>query len=179
MSIIVPPCKLSVVLDLDETLVHASLVRPPTYDVELPLAYGGHPVVVYVQKRPGADEFFHTVCREFDVFVYTASVIEYAAPVVKSLLPCFPRERILTREHCSLVNGIIVKDLRLFGRDLSRIVLVDNSPQSFILQPGNGVGVSSWTGDRDDVALLADVLPFLRLCAVAPDVRTVVSQFLQ
>jgi RNA polymerase II subunit A small phosphatase-like protein len=174
-----PACKLSVVLDLDETLVHASFARPPTYDLELHLACGGQLVVIYIQKRPGADEFFHTVCREFDVFVYTASLIDYAAPVVKALLPCFPRERILTREHCSLVNGLIVKDLTLFARDLARIVLVDNSPQSFLPQPENGVLVSSWTGDSDDVALLADLLPFLRFCATAPDVRAIVSQFIR
>jgi RNA polymerase II subunit A small phosphatase-like protein len=170
--------KLSVVLDLDETLVHATLARPAACDLELRICYGDRPVMIYVQKRPGVDTFFRSVCCEFDVFVFTASLLEYAAPVVQAILPCFPRERILTRAQCSLVNGVIVKDLRIFRRDLARVLLVDNTPQSFALQPANGVLVSTWVGDDSDTVLLGELLPFLRFCATVPDVRTAVSQFL-
>jgi RNA polymerase II subunit A small phosphatase-like protein len=171
--------KLSVVLDLDETLVHATLARPAVYDLELTVCYGDRPVVIYVQKRPYVDRFFHAVCREFDVFVFTASLLEYAAPVVQAILPCFPRERILTRAQCTFINGAIVKDLRIIRKDLARVLLVDNTPQSFALQPANGVLASTWAGDYSDMFLLGALLPFLRFCAAVPDVRSALSQFVQ
>jgi Dullard-like phosphatase family protein len=168
--------KLSVVLDLDETLVHGSLSCPEWYDFEFSVDFGPSPVRVYVQERPGAREFLRSVAREFEVFIFTASRIEYAVPVVQHLLPCFPVERILTRPHCRFLNGFLVKDLTVFQRDLSRVVLVDNLRESFMLQPSNGVQISTWVGDRNDETLLSEVLPFLRLCSVVYDVRDLLGR---
>lgn len=167
--------KVSLVLDLDETLIHASLEEPEWYDFTIDAQHDEGMTRVYVQKRPGVDEFIRRVAYEFDCFIYTASVAEYAVPVVQAILPCFPAERVITRPYCRIVNGLIVKDLTIFQRDLARMILVDNSPQSFLLQRENGILVSTWIGDRSDDLLLQKLLPFLRFCATVPDVRTILS----
>lgn len=166
--------KVSLVLDLDETLVHSSLERPDTYDFEIVVRYNEQDTTVYVQKRPGVDQFIRTVAWEFDVFIFTASSPEYAVPVVKHILPCFPAERVITRNYCRLVDGLIVKDLSIFQRDLARMILVDNCSDSFSLQKENGILVSSFVGDYSDDLLMTRLLPFLRACALEPDVRSAI-----
>jgi Dullard-like phosphatase family protein len=168
--------KLSVVLDLDETLVHGSLTCPEWYDFEICVELGPTPVTVYIQERPGARCFLRAVAREFDLFIFTASRMEYAVPVVQHLFPGFPAERVLTRPHCRFLNGLLVKDLRIFERDLSRVVIVDNLRESFMLQPENGVHISTWVGDRSDETLLTEVLPFLRQCGLVYDVRALLGR---
>jgi len=72
--------------------------------------------------------------------IYTASLKEYADPVVNWLdrgQKLF-RKR-LFRNACIEKNGMYLKDLSLVDPDLSRVCLVDNSPISFVIHPGKTI----------------------------------------
>lgn len=56
----------------------------------------------------------------------------------------------LYRDHTKLVDGIYVKDLSQLNRDLSKTVVLDINPESFKLQPENGLQLKPWKGERDD-----------------------------
>lgn len=44
-----------------------------------------------------------------------------------------------------------VKDLRVLGnRDLSKVVLIDNAPHSYLFQKNNGVPIVSFYDDTED-----------------------------
>lgn len=56
----------------------------------------------------------------------------------------------LYRHHTVRVNGEYIKDLSRIGRDVQKMIIIDNLEQNFRLQKMNGIHIRSWYGDRND-----------------------------
>jgi len=175
--------KLTVVLDLDETLVHSKLprglqdLRQEEERKEETEPYNDYfEVVVFsetfrVHKRPGLDEFLEEASKHYELVCFTAGIQEYA----EVLMDCIDPERKyfrhrLFRQHCVQIGGSYVKDLRVVNRKMERVVLVDNNAFSFLLQLGNGIPVSSFMDDANDTALFV-LQEFLQTIREHDDVR--------
>ena len=81
----------------------------------------------------------------------------------------------LYRESCLAVEGNFLKDLTVLDRDLSKTVLVDNSPHAFGYQIDNGIPIESWFDDPTDTELLK-LERFMRSLQGKDDVRDVVRK---
>ncbi|KAI8872485.1 NIF-domain-containing protein [Ramicandelaber brevisporus] len=152
--------KMCLVLDLDETLVHSSFKPTENPDFTVPVELDGIIHTVYVQKRPGVDQFLLDVAQHFEVVIFTASIPKYADPVLDILDPHRVIRHRLFRDSCSIHYGNYVKDLNRLGRSLRRIIILDNSPASYYLHPNNAVPVTTWFHDMHDTELM-DLVPFL------------------
>ena len=66
----------------------------------------------------------------------------------------------LYRQHSAQKGNFFLKDLSKLGRDLSKVIIVDNVAENFSLQPHNGIFIKSWFDDPADNAL-NELLPIL------------------
>ncbi|CAI7888039.1 unnamed protein product [Closterium sp. NIES-53] len=178
---ILPPRKadappVTLVLDLDETLVHSTMDFCPFSDFNFPVLLNSHTHMVHVRKRPHVETFLQKVAELFEVVVFTASQGIYADKLLDIMDPKteLVRHRIF-RESCVYIEGNYVKDLSVLGRDLSKVVIVDNSPQAFGLQVDNGIPIESWFDDDKDCELQL-LLPFLETLARVDDVRPHITE---
>nr|DAD28027.1 TPA_asm: hypothetical protein HUJ06_029495 [Nelumbo nucifera] len=166
--------KLTVVLDLDETLVCAY----ETFSL---------PAIVRNQAIEAGLKWFELECVSSDKEsdgkpkVNHVTVFErpgYARPLVDRIdvekrfsLRLYRPSTISTeyREH--------VKDLSCLSKDLCRIVIVDNNPFSFLLQPLNGIPCIPFSaGQPYDEQLLEVLLPLLKHLSLQKDVRPVLYE---
>ena len=66
--------KKTLVLDLDETLVHSTFQPTQNCQYIIPVEIEGNVYNVYVYRRPGACEFIQHMSQFYEVIIYTASL---------------------------------------------------------------------------------------------------------
>lgn len=80
-----PP--ITLVLDLDETLVHCTVEDVPDADLTFPVLFHGINYQVNVRIRPFLQEFFKRIHGHFEVVVFTASQRVYANELLDRIDP--------------------------------------------------------------------------------------------
>ena len=147
----------TLILDLDETLVHCDEDITQPYDLLVPIKFtGGDVVQCGVSIRPFAKEFLKNMSLFFEIVIFTASHSCYANKILGLLDP--DNKYIvyrLFRESCiETEEGIYIKDLRIFAnRKLDELIIVDNAFFSYGFQIDNGVPIVPFMTDKGDTQL--------------------------
>ena len=136
--------KYTLVLDLDETLVH----------------YIEEKDRHYVQVRPFAEYFISEMGKFFEIVIFTSAEEEYANIVLEEIDKNKVIAYKLFRRHVEYIDGYCLKDLNKIGRDLSKVCIIDNDKNNFKLQNDNGIEIKEFLGEQDDneLDLLGDLL---------------------
>ena len=167
--------KKSLVLDLDETLLH-SQIQKPSSESDYKLKLNKESGEIYINFRPGVKDFIRKMNKFYELIIFTASKPEYANPIINLIDERKLCSHKLFRDHCSLFNKQLIKDLTKLGRDLKDIIIVDNTPSVFSLNKENGIPIPSWFEDKRDRELY-NLMPILEFLSVVPDVREFIPKF--
>lgn len=134
--------KITLVLDLDETLVYAR--EGPLY------------------ARPGLDEFFKACAERCEVVVWTAGLRAYAQAIIRNI------DKYNVVQHCVYRHNKWFtgqagyrKDLAALGRPLDKVLIIENTPDCIRGYQQNGILVEDYEGgERADntIPALTDVI---------------------
>ena len=149
------PLKPTLVLDLDETLVHAVPAVKPMFPSELlKVSQDDGDFALWLAIRPHVHQFLSSLAAHYELVVWTAGTEPYGRAVVQRLDPSGSFiSHSLYRQHCTQRDGRFIKDLSRLGRD-ERTRICDNNPVSFSFQPSAGILVNDFVGDPQDVELV-------------------------
>ena len=139
----------SLVLDLDETLIH---FKPQNNGED-----GG-----ILRVRPGIYEFLDEVGKYYELIVFTTATQDYADVLIDAVEEDkIYFEHRFYREHATIIDNDFVKDLTRIGRPLDKIIIVDNMPQNFRLQKENGIIIKAFWGEDNSDRALYELMPIL------------------
>ena len=146
----------TLVLDLDETII--------SYNNE---------TKTFI-PRPGLNKFLTEISKIYEIILFTSAKQEYADSIINQIdKNKIYFEKRLYRQHNLIINNSFIKDLSKLERDLSKVLIIDNKPQSYGLQKDNGIFIKSFHGDDKFDNALIYLIPILKKIASNPtnDVR--------
>ena len=152
-----PPSKpYTLVLDLDETLVH--------------VPKGSNSIIL----RPGLREFLHSLLPFYELIIFTTGIKEYADQILNfiEIDEKYFSYR-LYRQNATIVNENYYKDLNKLGRDIKKIIIVDDKKVSMELQEENGIIIKPFIFNPDypneDYILYDLIRVLIRIAKEKPD----------
>lgn len=166
--------KTLLILDLDETLIHATERK---LAVDADFQYGEY----FIYKRPNLDAFLAEMNIHFDLAIWSSAGDKYVLDVVNLIKPVeidfqfiWSRSRCTIRRDYELGNYVYEKRLKKIkkqGFRLERALIVDDSPEKTRNNFGNAVYVVPFEGDQNDTEL--NILSsFLKSIKDVDNVRT-------
>ena len=164
--------KLTLILDLDETLVRFKINK---YNIQT-----GNVVL-----RSGLIQFLNKFQPLFYLVIWTVATKQYA----DAILDIIERDKKyfsarLYREHATIdeKNNLYIKDLNNLGRPLDSIIIIDDKESSYRLHKDNGILIKPFMGSKLELQkdfVLFDLFTILTkiLLDKSKDVRIGISNF--
>jgi Dullard-like phosphatase family protein len=172
---VTPPKRKTLILDLDETLIHSTIKPVSHHHITVDVVIDEVRCKFYVIKRPHVDAFLRKVAEWYDIIIFTASMRQYADPLIDQLDTKRLVKGRLFRESCLNKDGNFIKDLSLINQELSSTIIIDNSPIAYSHNKENALPIDNWMGDNPRDESLLNLLPFLSALRFTSDVRSILS----
>ncbi|MVN75638.1 phosphoprotein phosphatase [Hymenobacter sp. HMF4947] len=182
--------ELLLILDLDETLIHATPQKlRDNYDFQV--------YHYFVYKRPGLASFLQECARHFKLAVWSSASDDYVRAIVQHIFPPeIALEFVWGRSRCTPFlqpeideKGFFnldysskyefakrLKKVRRQGFRLEQVLIVDDTPAKVLHNYGNAIYIKPYTGEQLDGELLL-LAPYLATLKHAANVRTIEKRY--
>ena len=137
--------KYTLVLDLEETLVH--------------LNQSGECIL-----RPGLYKFLKDIKPYYELVSFSNESKYSSEPIIDIIeekKKYFDYN--LYREHLTFIGKEFIKDLSKLGRDIKKVIVVDNIANNYKLNPENGIQILPFFGENNDDNVLEELKKILIL----------------
>ena len=136
--------KYTLVLDLDETLVHVKQINLQNSNYYYNTPYN-HKII---NLRPGLFDFLNSIKPYYEIISFSSASKVYADHILKKIeVDQKYFDYNLYREHTTLYGQEYIKDISKIGRNIKEIIIVDNLEKNFILNPDNGIKIAPYYGE--------------------------------
>ena len=170
--------KYTLILDLDETLIYSQ--RNISYKLKKKENINKKRIIL----RPGLREFLKEMKKIFELIIFSSGTVDYVNPIIE-IIESDEKffDFVLYRNHITLdEDGNNVKNLELIGRNIKKIIIIDDIPRYFKLQKDNGINIKPFLGniasDKNTLKTLAYILKKIRNDAeVTNDIRVSLKKF--
>ena len=100
--------------------------------------------------RPGIISFLSGIKPYYEIIAYSKLSKEYSNLIIRQI----ERNRNLFdynlyREHCVLIGNKFVKDISIIGRDMKKIIMVDDVPENLERHIDNGILILPYDGSEE------------------------------
>ena len=137
--------KYTLVLDLEETLVHIN--------------QSGECIL-----RPGLYKFLKDIKPYYELVSFSNESKYSSEPIIDIIeekKKYFDYN--LYREHLTFIGKEFIKDLSKLGRDIKKVIVVDNIANNYKLNPENGIQILPFFGENNDDNVLEELKKILIL----------------
>ena len=93
----------------------------------------------------------------------------YADLIISGLDPDGVVSFKLYRQHTVNIDNTYIKDLDKLGRDIKKIIIIDNISENFSQQPKNGLNIADFEGNEYDEELKYLKDDLIKLVKLRPD----------
>lgn len=174
------------ILDLDETLIHATATKiRDDFDFKV--------FDYFIYKRPGLASFLAQCAPYFKLAVWSSASDDYVQAVVEQIFPAFitpvfvwgrsrcTRFRLPEMDEQGLLNldyasehefAKRLKKVERKGFNLKRILIVDDTPEKVSQNYGNAIYIKAFRGEPDDKELF-NLAPYLMTLKDIENVRVI------
>lgn len=156
------------ILDLDETLIHAT-IKPLAYPADFQV------FKYHVYLRPYLHKFLHGVATHYQLAIWSSATDDYVHQIVQLVIPAtIPLQFVWGRSKCTYklnpqMNEFgyyaddygshyhyikALKKVKRLGYNLKQVLIVDDTPRKVVNSYGNAIYPNEFIGQKDDKTLL-------------------------
>ena len=128
----------TLVLDITNTLINIKYADPQGQ-------------ILIPNLRPGIFSFLNAVKPLYELVAFSSETREFSDVILNEIeknKKFFDFK--LYKDHCTLYKNRFVKDITKLGRDIRKIIVVDDDENNFVLNKENGIKIKSFLGEENN-----------------------------